>query len=283
MGRFYLPPQVIVVVAVLAAVGAILLVIARPASGRQSPEPVENAQTAAPAAAAEATPVFAVDPVAEPVPGAAPAAAAAPVRRDPGFLVLKPAPGHRIVVHSRPGGPVVARLGAHTEFGSPTTLSVSARRGRWLGVVTTHLPNGKLGWVDPAQSSLAQWRTRISVTIDLSARRLVVRRNDRALRRITVAVGRPETPTPRGRFAVTDKLPGYRYSSAYGCCILALSAHQPNLPLGWQGGDRIAVHGTNDPASIGTAASAGCPRAGDADMRYLLRKVPRGAPVFVRA
>jgi lipoprotein-anchoring transpeptidase ErfK/SrfK len=282
MGRFYLPPQVIVVVAVLAAVGAILMVIARPAAGRQSPEP-ESAAAAA-RAPAEAVPVSAVDPVAEPeAPAAAPSAATTALRRNSGFLVLKPAPGHRIVVRSRPGGSVVARLGAQTEFGSPATLSVAARRGRWLGVVTTHLPNGKLGWVDPEESSLAQWRTRISVTVDLSARRLVVRRNGRALRRITVAVGRPETPTPRGRFAVTDKLPGYRYSSAYGCCILALSAHQTNLPSGWQGGDRIAVHGTNDPGSIGTAASAGCPRAGDADMRYLLRRVPRGAPVFIRA
>jgi lipoprotein-anchoring transpeptidase ErfK/SrfK len=123
----------------------------------------------------------------------------------------------------------------------------------------------------------------VSVSIDLSARRLVVRRGDRVVRKVTVAVGRPSTPTPKGRFAVTDKLPGARYSSSYGCCILALSAHQPNLPLGWQGGDRIAVHGTNDPSSIGTAASAGCPRAGARDMRYLMRRVPLGAPVFVRA
>ena len=188
-----------------------------------------------------------------------------------------------MVVRSRPGGAVVARLGARTEFGSPTTLSVAARRGRWLGVVTTHLPNGRLGWVDPAESAVVRSRTRVRLTIDLSARRLVVRRGDRVLRRVTVAVGRPGSPTPMGRFAVTDKLSGSAFSSAYGCCILALSAHQPSLPAGWQGGDRIAVHGTNDPGSIGTAASAGCPRASDADMRYLLRTVPLGAPVFVRA
>jgi hypothetical protein len=81
---------------------------------------------------------------------------------------------------------------------------------------------------------------------------------------------------------VTDKLPGSRYGSYYGCCILALSAHQPNLPPGWPGGDRIAVHGTDDPGSIGAAVSAGCPRARDADLRYLMRVVPLGAPVVVR-
>jgi lipoprotein-anchoring transpeptidase ErfK/SrfK len=274
MGRFYLPPHVIVMVAVLAAVGAILLVLARPASGGETTPP---AQAAAPVA--QPVPVAAVESAAE----AEPEPATALAERDPGFLVLKPAPGRRLVVRSRPGGPVVARLGSRTEFGSPTTLAVARQRGRWLGVVTTHRPNGRLGWVDSDQRGLVQARTRVAVSIDLSSRRLVVRRGDRVLRRITVAVGRPSTPTPRGRFAVTDKLPGARYSASYGCCILALSAHQPYLPPGWTGGDRIAVHGTNDPGSIGTAASAGCPRAGARDMRYLFRKVPLGAPVFVRA
>jgi lipoprotein-anchoring transpeptidase ErfK/SrfK len=279
MGRFYLPPQVIVVVAVLAAVGAILLVLARPASGRETPEPAETAAAAPPAAEPPAV-VSAVEPVAEPEPEPASAAATA---RDPGFLVLRPARGARVVVRSRPGGRVVARLGARTVFGSPTTLAVSRTRGRWLGVVTTHLPNGRIGWVDPEESAVVRSRTRVSVTIDLSQRRLVVRRGGEVLRGIAVAVGRPGSPTPRGRFAVTDKLPGSRYSTSYGCCILALSAHQPSLPPGWQGGDRIAVHGTNDPGSIGTAVSAGCPRASDRDMRYLMRRVPLGAPVFVRA
>jgi lipoprotein-anchoring transpeptidase ErfK/SrfK len=272
MGRFYLPPQVLVLVAVLAAVGAVLLILARPAAGSEAPEQ-PAAASAPPPVDVEGTPVSAVEPFVEPEPAPA----------DPGFLVLRAAPGGKLVVRARPSGAVVARLGARTQFGSPTTLSVAATRGRWLGVVTTALPNGRLGWVDPRESTFVRTRTRVRVTIDLAARRLVVRRGERVLRRVTVAVGRPRSPTPTGRFAVTDKLPGARYSSSYGCCIVALSAHQPNLPPGWQGGDRIAVHGTNDPGSIGTASSAGCPRASDADMRYLMRNVPLGAPVFVRA
>jgi lipoprotein-anchoring transpeptidase ErfK/SrfK len=272
MGRYYLPPQVLVLVAVLAAVGALLLVLARPASGSEQPAKKDTAS-----APAEVTLVSAVEPLAEPAPVAAERAV------KPGFLVIRPASRKGVVVRARPRGPVVARLGARTEFGSPTTLAVARTRGRWLGVVTTHLPNGRLGWVDPEETRLRTSRTRVRVTIDLSERRLTVRRGERVLRRARVAVGRPSTPTPVGRFAVTDKLPGSRYSAAYGCCILALSAHQPNLPPGWTGGDRIAVHGTNDPGSIGTAASAGCPRAGEADMRYLMRRVPLGAPVIVRA
>jgi lipoprotein-anchoring transpeptidase ErfK/SrfK len=277
MGRYYLPPQVLVLVAVLAAVGAFLLVLARPAAGVERPASSGDVASA-PVALAQATLVSAVEPVAEPEAAPAPAPAV-----DPGFLVLRPSAGKRVALRARPGGAVVARVDATTEFGSPATLAVAAKRGRWFGVVSTRLPNGRLGWVDSQAGTFRKSRTRVSVTVDLSARRLVVRRGDRVLRRVTVAVGRPGSPTPTGRFAVTDKLAGSGYSAAYGCCILALSAHQPSLPSGWRGGDRIAVHGTNDPGSIGTAASAGCPRASDADMRFLLRAVPLGAPVFVRA
>ena len=47
--------------------------------------------------------------------------------------------------------------------------------------------------------------------------------------------------------------------TAYGCCILALSGHQDNLPAGWPGGDRLAIHGGS---GIGSADSAGCLRGG---------------------
>jgi lipoprotein-anchoring transpeptidase ErfK/SrfK len=122
----------------------------------------------------------------------------------------------------------------------------------------------------------------VSLVLDLSSRRLILKEGDRVVRRMTVGVGRPNSPTPRGRFAVTDKLSGSRYGSFYGCCILALSAHQAHLPPGWTGGDRIAIHGTNVPSTIGTASSAGCPHARDADLRVLMRRVPLGAPVFIR-
>jgi lipoprotein-anchoring transpeptidase ErfK/SrfK len=100
---------------------------------------------------------------------------------------------------------------------------------------------------------------------------------------MTVGIGRSSSPTPVGRFAVTDKLSGSRYGPYYGCCIVALSAHQPYLPAGWTGGDRIAIHGTNAPWTIGVPSSAGCPHASETDLRVLMRRVPLGAPVFIHA
>jgi hypothetical protein len=197
-----------------------------------------------------------------------------------GYLIARPRSGS-LTLWSRPGGSVVARLGSTTEFGSPLRLGVVKERGKWLGVVSTRLPNGRLGWVKRRDVRLET--TDISLVLDLSSRRLLLKRGDKVIRRMVVGVGRPSSPTPQGRFAVTDKLSGYRYSPAYGCCIVALSAHQPYLPAGWTGGNRIAIHGTNVPSSIGVASSAGCPHAGHADMQALMRRVPLGAPVFIRA
>jgi lipoprotein-anchoring transpeptidase ErfK/SrfK len=99
---------------------------------------------------------------------------------------------------------------------------------------------------------------------------------------MTVGVGRLDSPTPTGRFAITDKLEGASFSAAYGCCILALSAIQPKLPRGWAGGNRVAIHGTLSATDFGRAVSAGCVHARDRDLRYLMRVAPLGTPVVIR-
>jgi hypothetical protein len=182
----------------------------------------------------------------------------------------------------RPGGRTAIPLETTTEFGSRRVLSVAARRGGWLGVVTSERPNNRLAWVRRDNPSLTMRRTHFSLHADLSDRTLTLRRGRRRVHRLKVAVGRPGAATPTGRFAVTDKLSGSSYSSYYGCCVLALNGHQPNPPPGWTGGSRLAIHGTNDPSSIGAAASAGCLRAADANLRVLMAKVPLGTPVFIR-
>jgi lipoprotein-anchoring transpeptidase ErfK/SrfK len=179
----------------------------------------------------------------------------------------------------RPGGPATGTLAATTEFGSRQVLGVAAQRRNWLGVVTSARPNGRLAWVRRDQVAIA--RTRWSLHADLSAHTLTMRRNGRKVHRLRVAIGRPGSETPTGRFAVTDKLAGSNYGPYYGCCVLALNGHQPKLPAGWSGGDRLAIHGTDSPSTIGTPASAGCLRAGDADLRILMRRVPLGTPVFI--
>jgi lipoprotein-anchoring transpeptidase ErfK/SrfK len=103
----------------------------------------------------------------------------------------------------------------------------------------------------------------------------------RTLRSVPVGLGAAGSPTPTGRFAVTDKLAGARYRGVYGCCILALSGQQPKPPKGWRGGRRLAIHGTPGSSGAFTGSSAGCVRADGRTMRLLMRRVPLGTPVFV--
>jgi len=193
-------------------------------------------------------------------------------------------PGSAVVLRTRPFGPALERVGATTPFGSPRALSVvRTRNGRWLGVTTPELGNNRLGWIDARAGGLRYARTRLELDVDLSSRTLSVLSGRHVLRRMLVGIGRPASPTPTGRFAVTDKLSGAAYAAYYGCCILALSATQPNLPAGWSGGDRVAIHGTPSSSDFGHAVSAGCLHARDADLRYLMRMVALGTPVVIRA
>ena len=221
------------------------------------------------------------------------ASGSAPSRVAPGLpspAAERPAPRPRrlavvrgsVALREKPRGPAVVRVGSTTEFGSPRVLAVAARRGDWLGVVATERPNNRLGWVRRGNSALKLRRTGWSLHADLSDRTLTLRRDGRRVHRLRVAIGRPGSETPTGRFAVTDKLSGSSYGPYYGCCILALSGHQPNTPPGWTGGNRLAIHGTDAPSTIGMAASAGCLRASDANLRPLMAKVPLGATVFIR-
>ena len=197
------------------------------------------------------------------------------------YLVVRPnRPGAWLALRSRPGGGrVLVRVRSWTQFGTRPALAVVREARGWLGLAAPELPNGRVGWVRRATVSISL--TRVSLVADLSERTLIVKVGDAAVRRIPVAVGDPGTPTPTGRFAVTDKFPGAPYGPYFGCCVLALSGHQPRLPVGWDGGDLLGIHGTNAAWSIGRAASAGCLRASDRDMRFLTHFVPVGTPVFI--
>ncbi len=202
-------------------------------------------------------------------------------REQAGFTILHLHRGRRAALRVKPRGRVFRRVGPRTEFGSRLTLTVAKRRGRWLGVTTSELPNGKLAWVDGRSRALERHRTRMVLRVDRSRRRMELRSGRRTLRSVPVGVGGSGSPTPTGRFAVTDKLSGAPYRGVYGCCILALSGHQPKPPATWRGGTRLAIHGTSGRAGTFAGGTAGCLRADERSMRVLMRRVPLGTPVFV--
>jgi lipoprotein-anchoring transpeptidase ErfK/SrfK len=230
----------------------------------------------APMATQSPRPVDFVAAQAPPAPAPVARAAKTPAPRFKTARVLR-----RTTLRATPGGHVVARIRRVTEFGSPRVLAVTGRRAGWLRVIASERTNEQRGWIRARAVRLGA--TDISIHVDRSARRLVVKRGSHVLRRMPIAVGRPGNETPLGRFAVTDLLRTGRADSPYGCCAVALSGHQTKLEPGWPGGDRLAIHATPQEETVGHAASLGCMRARTRDVRRLMRTVPVGTPVFVQA
>jgi len=181
----------------------------------------------------------------------------------------------RAQLRAAPAGQVVAAVGRFTEYGSRRVYRVVGRHGDWLGVLAPERPNGRTGWIKAEHAVLGSVRR--TIVVDRSARRLELLRGGREVRRMTVTVGAPSSPTPLGHFAITDKLL-MEHGSIYGCCALALSGSQTRGRLA---GVRLAIHGTRTPEPLGRAASNGCARATTRDLRRLMRTVPLGTPVTV--
>ena len=203
---------------------------------------------------------------------------AAPPNGSTMALTARPLHGS-VALRARPGGKPVVRVGRRGPIGGgPLVLGVVGVRGRWVQVTAEALANGHYGWVrfdrDVAVHPI-QWTLRAS----LARRRLYVLRDGRLIRTIRVGIGAPGSPTPTGRFAVAEKLSG-PFGPAFGTRILVLTARQPHLPAGWN--RRItyfaAIHAGS---GRGSAVSAGCLHATEADVRYLMRTVPLGTPVRI--
>jgi lipoprotein-anchoring transpeptidase ErfK/SrfK len=99
--------------------------------------------------------------------------------------------------------------------------------------------------------------------------------------RTAVAGGSPATPTPTGRYYVDQRLIPADSGGPFGPAAIGISAHT-NVLTGWTQGGPIAIHGTNEPSSIGHAASNGCIRVDNRVLRRLFRVTPAGTPVVIR-
>jgi hypothetical protein len=197
------------------------------------------------------------------------------------FAIAHVREGERVDLLAEPGGAAIAKLGDETEFGSPVSFSVVATKPGWLGITAPELPNGELGWIARDPTKVDVYWTRYSLHASLSGRELELLYGHKLVDRFPITIGGLGTETPPGRYGVTDGV-SFDESPYYGCCALALSGHQyAELPAGWIGGNRLAIHGT--PGAVGGAESLGCIRATDETMRYLFARVPLGTPVFIGA
>jgi len=88
--------------------------------------------------------------------------------------------------------------------------------------------------------------------------------------------------TPLGEFVVQDKLENPTWYNPDGGIV---DPDDPENPLGeyWLGlGNHIGIHGTNEPATIGKAASRGCIHLGDDDIAEVYSLLSTGSKVLIR-
>lgn len=111
----------------------------------------------------------------------------------------------------------------------------------------------------------------MKIEINLSLRQLKLYDHRTVYGLYPVAIGKPSTPTPEGRYSITRKIinPG----GILGTRWLELSIPSNDGPYG--------IHGTTQPWSIGKAVSNGCIRMYNHDVEEVFRYVSIGTPVFI--
>jgi lipoprotein-anchoring transpeptidase ErfK/SrfK len=167
-----------------------------------------------------------------------------------------------------------------TLFGTPTAFLVSGYGGGdWLKVVLPMKPNGTEGWVHRSEVTVTSTDERLIV--DVGQRQVQLFAGDRLLATSSAVVGKDSTPTPTGTYFVTDLLRTDEPDGVYGPYILATSARSDAFDF-FNGGEPIvALHGTNQPSLIGSAASNGCVRLPNEVSTQLASLTPVGAPVYI--
>lgn len=174
-----------------------------------------------------------------------------------------------------------------SDTGNPVELlvlnsKVSSTGESWLKVRLPSRPNDATAWI--RESNVILRKNPMRVEISLRRHELRVFRRGRVVLRIGVALGAAATPTPKGRFAIYQKIREVWWSPL-GPWALHLTAHS-NVLFEYAGGPgRVAIHGARGVlwAAAGTNPSHGCIRVPDPAIRKVAPLVSPGTPVDIVA
>jgi lipoprotein-anchoring transpeptidase ErfK/SrfK len=127
------------------------------------------------------------------------------------------------------------------------------------------------------------------VTIDRGHFRLRLFKRLAMVKSYGIAVGRSGLETPTGLYHVEERqvnpswhVPNSAWAGALAGRTIPPGPDDP-IVARWLGlGGGVGIHGTNEPFSIGSAASHGCIRMLVSDVIALYPRVPLGTPVFIR-
>lgn len=128
----------------------------------------------------------------------------------------------------------------------------------------------------------------IHLLLKLNERKLYVYRGDSLQASYLVAIGKPRSETPTGKFKVIHMVQNPAWENPFVANREIVPPGSSDNPLGerwigfWTDGkDEIGFHGTPNVKSVGQAVSHGCVRMYNRDVRKLYEFVKIGTPVLV--
>jgi|SRR5581483_565042 len=210
------------------------------------------------------------------------AAAPAGGKGDPAVSpsVVAEAAGNAVAVYHSPYSKrPFLHVASPTGDGVPAVFLVKSRRPGWEQVYLPRRPNGSTGWVKDSAVALAldPYRVRVS----LARHRVTVWKGDKVIVDTAAGVGRSVLPTPRGTYYIVELLKQPNPNGLYGPYAFGLSAFSDVLYNFGSGPGEIGLHGTDDPAALGTDVSHGCIRISNEAITKLASMLPLGTPVQI--
>ena len=151
-------------------------------------------------------------------------------------------------------------------------LAIKSLGWALLAAVATFTAQGQ-------QQAPAPVATRV-IVVSLQDRKLALVEGGQVKKVYTVAVGKPSTPSPEGTFTIERRVvnPTYHHGGR-------TVAPGPMNPVGsrWMGLSKAGygIHGTNEPRSIGKAASHGCIRMAKTDLEEFYELIAVGDQVQI--
>jgi lipoprotein-anchoring transpeptidase ErfK/SrfK len=168
------------------------------------------------------------------------------------------------------------------EDGVPRVFLVEERPGDgWLNVLLPVRPNGSTGWVKESDVTLTETDYRMKV--EIAAHKITVWKGLEVFLEEPIGVGKGNTPTPSGKYFVTELIQPPNPNGPYGVYAYGLSGFSDVFKQFSGGNGQVGIHGTNDPAGIGKDVSAGCIRLRNEAITKLANALPLGTPVEIAA
>jgi lipoprotein-anchoring transpeptidase ErfK/SrfK len=219
---------------------------------------------------------------APPPPSTTTTTTAPPATPPTGLIATTKVPTLSVFDQPSPTSKVVTTLSATTDYGLPRTLLATGVQTGWLHVLLPIRPNGSSGWV--RATDVTTTTTDYQMQIVLSTHHLTLVKAGSPMLETAVVIGKAQTPTPTGRFYVTDPVDlQTNPNGAYGAFAIGLSGFS-NVLMSFSGGPgQIAVHGTPYPDQVGQDLSNGCVRVPNTVILQIAKLVPLGTPVTITA